>query len=754
MRHCTTNATLLKSFATVMKYRTEEVRQWLRTQDHYPAKPHFYSWMLSWTAQLEDMPNVFNLRNDGARECFGCAITCAGDAAYPRVQHLDRQQEHIGTTPFAGVASMSGLAPSDLFAPYASQPVFTQQNDSVTRAGNSERTIDFMFMGTTARDFSSVWVRGNISRLFATHRAAFNFTVALQGDDYAKAMYTSKYCFCPRGDDSSSGRLFDAVAAGCVPIIVSDALVVAFAGSVDWESFTLRLPECAFRDVAQHSRTAIALSAMLDPKIYSRLQRNLLRHRAKVIYSNGNPFSPQYRANPALVNVMMGEMALVAANSTAFHTALPVYDPFRDPLTATAVMMSPAQCPYLRHPRPAAAPAVAFKSGRGGGRLGNQIFQYAAVRGITQYYGTPVTAALAGPTAAGERAFTCGANPNPFGQKLMEFRSKDPSFAPDFRKSWEDGLGKWDNRTLQYTTATKLQSYFQSWRYFCNILPDILSELTHFFNECHGGPAALERLLRTAKVDPTTTTAIGVHLRLGDIVATDPRGESTWTVTPGWLRRALTRLGGLLPQQQDLALVVFCGDFRPEQRALCESLIGVIRELEWGSGRIATTIMVPHTAEHTPEVDMAIMSACNHVVITWGSYGYWPALVVNSRGGHAIAPTEPFRGQWADEVNSADFYPPMFVQVNNSESDSAPLTAASLLSVGQTIVDDLQKKWLVTQSDVETCAGVRNASKEWYGNLNPQTELYRCVSRNPPHAWEYGRYHCDAVGCMPPRRPP
>ena len=76
LKHCTTNSTLLAEFQTVVKYRTNAVRTWLRLQRHYPSRPHFYSIMTAHIAQLEDMPNVYNLRIDGARECYGCSIEC------------------------------------------------------------------------------------------------------------------------------------------------------------------------------------------------------------------------------------------------------------------------------------------------------------------------------------------------------------------------------------------------------------------------------------------------------------------------------------------------------------------------------------------------------------------------------------------------------------------------------------------------------------------------------------------------------
>ncbi|CAN0485536.1 unnamed protein product, partial [Laminaria digitata] len=30
------------------------------------------------------------------------------------------------------------------------------------------------------------------------------------------------FCFCPRGDTTSSRRIFDAISAGCIPVLTTD----------------------------------------------------------------------------------------------------------------------------------------------------------------------------------------------------------------------------------------------------------------------------------------------------------------------------------------------------------------------------------------------------------------------------------------------------------------------------------------------------------------------------------------------------
>lgn len=62
----------------------------------------------------------------------------------------------------------------------------------------------------------------------------------------AKEMLQSRFCLVPRGDMPDSGRLYDSMACGCIPVIISDRFRGAFADVVNYERFSLRISEQAF----------------------------------------------------------------------------------------------------------------------------------------------------------------------------------------------------------------------------------------------------------------------------------------------------------------------------------------------------------------------------------------------------------------------------------------------------------------------------------------------------------------------------
>ena len=79
---------------------------------------------------------------------------------------------------------------------------------------------------------------------------------------YAEGMLSSTFCWVPRGDNPTSRRIFDAVAAGCVPVVVSDDIArsLPFRWAIDWRAMILQVPEETFaRDPKGVAEAVLAL---------------------------------------------------------------------------------------------------------------------------------------------------------------------------------------------------------------------------------------------------------------------------------------------------------------------------------------------------------------------------------------------------------------------------------------------------------------------------------------------------------------
>ena len=91
---------------------------------------------------------------------------------------------------------------------------------------------------------------------------------------YAKALGSSIFCICPRGHAVHSGRLVEAILAGCLPVVLADTYWMPLACFLDWRRFAVFVPE------ARAVETAEILAAIAsDAGRIDSMQAELLRVR-------------------------------------------------------------------------------------------------------------------------------------------------------------------------------------------------------------------------------------------------------------------------------------------------------------------------------------------------------------------------------------------------------------------------------------------------------------------------------------------
>jgi hypothetical protein len=71
---------------------------------------------------------------------------------------------------------------------------------------------------------------------------------------YGEILSRSRFVLCPRGTATSSFRLYETIAAGRVPVIISDDWVPP--SGPDWDSFSLRVPEREHERIVQRIEAA------------------------------------------------------------------------------------------------------------------------------------------------------------------------------------------------------------------------------------------------------------------------------------------------------------------------------------------------------------------------------------------------------------------------------------------------------------------------------------------------------------------
>ena len=68
---------------------------------------------------------------------------------------------------------------------------------------------------------------------------SFGYTKNFSTRLLVEGMQRSTFCLAPRGDTPSSRRVFDAVAAGCIPVLIADDYTPPFP-ELDWSGFSVR----------------------------------------------------------------------------------------------------------------------------------------------------------------------------------------------------------------------------------------------------------------------------------------------------------------------------------------------------------------------------------------------------------------------------------------------------------------------------------------------------------------------------------
>lgn len=140
-------------------------------------------------------------------------------------------------------------------------------NEMIEEFPRLDAVFDFSFVGQR-----SAGVRTRIFEQFFDRQSSLNAIVRDSGTavwvfteeeragagvrkakrDYADVLRQSKFILCPRGFGPGSFRMFEAMQAGRVPVIISDAYVKP--AGIDWDSCSLTIPESRIAEIPETIR--------------------------------------------------------------------------------------------------------------------------------------------------------------------------------------------------------------------------------------------------------------------------------------------------------------------------------------------------------------------------------------------------------------------------------------------------------------------------------------------------------------------
>ena len=80
-------------------------------------------------------------------------------------------------------------------------------------------------------------------------------------------MAAARFCLVPRGLTPASRRLYEAIASGCAPVVVSDEFRLPFGSWLDYDAFSLRLPEKCLSAGGASARAALEAEEAAGSKL-------------------------------------------------------------------------------------------------------------------------------------------------------------------------------------------------------------------------------------------------------------------------------------------------------------------------------------------------------------------------------------------------------------------------------------------------------------------------------------------------------
>ena len=269
------------------------------------------------------------------------------------------------------------------------------------------------------------------------------------------------------------------------------------------------------------------------------------------------------------------------------------------------------------------------------GRLGNQMFEYAALRGIAKNKGYDFM--IPTPDRKGIENYSlhdCFKLSPDRHEGIMEpcQYAQEPyfHFCQELFDTCPDNIS--------------LHGFFQSWRYFDNVADELRKDYT--FHEGISEPCK--------EMIESVEEPIMLHVRRGDPNLTDPRG----------FKWSYTQCGSMHPVQPVEYYEKALEHFDDDQPVIVFSdSVDWVKEQEFFSG---DRFMISEPQDKyadgsfTPYADLCLMSLCSHAIIANSSMSWWGAWLQSNPDKKVIAPKMWFGPDYKDK-DTKDLYCPDWI---------------------------------------------------------------------------------------------
>ena len=216
----------------------------------------------------------------------------------------------------------------------------------------------------------------------------------------------------------------------------------------------------------------------------------------------------------------------------------------------------------------------------------------------------------------------------------------------------------------------ELAGYFQSYKYFEAIAEQVIrpSLAAHAPSTWNAARSILDKARGTG-AESARRLLIGVQVRLGDKLKGEYRSvyePVAWEYYSKGMRHMAQVLQTTVSPHRNISFIVTAGGSQNANttRDIAEAKLHLAR----AGGRHP----VFFTGSTDPYVDLAVLRACDGLVIGASSLGWWAAYLSHLPAGRVIVPRDIYRPshRLSEQFNGSEYYLPEWVQVANNGSSA------------------------------------------------------------------------------------
>ncbi len=259
------------------------------------------------------------------------------------------------------------------------------------------------------------------------------------------------------------------------------------------------------------------------------------------------------------------------------------------------------------------------------GRLGNQMFQFASTIGIARKLGYDVAFPIENTGIPNVEHFKDGVTRSVYFDIPKVFNIPDSLLRAnseiDYDKEVQEPYFHFCSDLFTIPDSTNLKGYYQTEKYFEHCKQEILNIFT-FKNDIE---------VKASNIFPKVTIdTVGIHVRVGDYIGLQqyhPICDAEYY-----------SLAMQYFNDKDYYFLIFSDNIQ-----YCKEMFGESEN-------------ILYISDNEPEIDLCLMSMCNHNVIANSSFSWWGAYLNKNQNKKVVAPKKWFGPAYENINNTKDLY--------------------------------------------------------------------------------------------------